>query len=115
MNKNEKHNEARRKLVLEEKCVDCSTPVTRENCIGSTIRCDKCTLSDRESNEKLKNNRRLLGLCPTCGKPKQRKNLKYCDSCIESGAKRRTFERRLKTGNYIDEHIKDYLKQFQEE
>ena len=117
MNKKEKerHNKARRKLVLEKKCVDCSTPLTRENYNGATIRCDKCNLSGRKSSKKYKNKRRSLGLCPICGKSKERKNLNHCDSCIKSGSKRRIFGRRLKTGNYIDIHIKDYLKQFMEE
>lgn len=97
-----KHNEVviKRKRRLQEAglCVQCGKQA------NGTTRCAACYADKRECENRLKEERKILGLCIKCGNNKAEENILSCNRCKEHNKnKRKSF---LKSNPQRAEEIK---------
>ena len=114
MSKPNSYYTLRRKSRLREqgKCTQCGIEITKENYNGQASLCSKCTNKDRERCRIKRQRWKEKGICVRCGKQPVKEGRTSCSSCLAGASRRKINGRKIKSGTYIDDYIKDFLKQF---
>jgi hypothetical protein len=63
-------------------CLTCGKPIPNPDTAAAKVTCDECLAKVKHYGNRTRATRRLAGLCPHCGKPKNVSNRKNCLECL---------------------------------